>query len=254
MVATVVALDGGQFAGFVGVEVGLGDDAFAGLAGIHYRLGDPAFIETVGALGRDFLEGLGQVLLHQLLAYLHRLAVMQEDATHILVFFELTGGGVQQVDIALLQLKAVFRQLDRRGNHLGALEGAVFAQGQLHAGHRARYADRQMAFGAEALDHIAGLVEVHIGRRRQRGFFAEVEEGLAPVRQLHRHETATAQVARRRVHHRQCVTHCHRRIDRVAAGLEHIDPHMGCQVLGRDHHAIFTRNRGLGSCMHPVDR
>ena len=77
-------------------------------------------------------------------------------------------------------------------------------------------------------------------------FFAEVEEGLAPVRQLNRHETAAAQVARRGIHHRQRIPHRNGGIDGVAAVLEHIDADMAGQMLGGDHHAVFGRDRGHG--------
>jgi len=179
---------------------------------------------------------------------------VQEDGAQVLVFFELAGCGVQQVDVALFQGETVFCQLDRRGNHLGALEGAVLAQGQFHARHGPRHADSQVTLGAEAFDDVAVLVQVHIGGSRQRGFFAEVEEGLAPVRQLHGHETAAAQVARRRVHHRQRIAYGHGRIHRVAPGLEHIHAHMSCQMLSRHHHAIFTGHRSLGSSLYTTDR
>ncbi len=253
VVATVVTLDGRQFAGLVFVQVGLGDDAFARLAGIHNRLGYPAFVKAIGALGGDFPQGFRQVFLHQLLAHQHRLASVQEDAAQVFVFLEFVSSGVQQVDIALLQGKTVFGQLDRRGDDLGALEGAVFAQRQFHARHSAGNADRQVALGAEVRDHVAVLVQVHVGGRGQRGFFAEVEEGLAAVGQLHGHEPTPAEVAGCRVHHGQGVAHRHRRIHGVAAGLEHIHAHMGRQMLGGDHHAIFASHRGLGGRLHAAD-
>ncbi|AEK61998.1 hypothetical protein CFU_2168 [Collimonas fungivorans Ter331] len=245
VVAAVVAFDRRQFAGFVLVEIGLGDDALAGLAGGDDSLRHPALVEAVAALGADLAQGLCQVLLHQLLADAERLAFVQENGARVgRVFLEHLGRGVQHVDIALVQHKTFFGVLDGRRDHRGALHRAVFAQRQLHAGHRSRHADRQVALGAQVGDHVAVLVEIHVGGGRQRRFFAEIEESLAAVGQLDGHETAAADIARGRVHHRQRITDRHRRIDRITAILQHIDADTGGQVLSRDHHAVFGGGRG----------
>jgi hypothetical protein len=88
-----------------------------------------------------------------------------------------------------------------------------------------------VAVGARALDDVAVLVEVHVGRGGQRRLLAEVEEGLAAVGQLHGHEAAAAQVARGGVHHRQRIAHGHGGVDGVAAALEHVDADLAGQVL-----------------------
>jgi hypothetical protein len=71
---------------------------------------------------------------------------------------------------------------------------------------------------------------------------------------LHGHESAAAEVARGRVDHRQRVAHGHCRIHCVTAGLEHIHANVGGQMLGRDHHAVFTGHRGLGRGVYTTDR
>jgi hypothetical protein len=103
-----------------------------------------------------------------------------------------------------------------------------------------------MATGAQVRDDVALLVEVHVCSSGQRGFFAEVEEGLAPVRQLNGHETAAPQVARRGINHRQCITDRYRGVDGVTAVLEHIDAHVTGQMLGGNNHAVFGRDRRHG--------
>ncbi|MCY1415184.1 hypothetical protein D9M71_306570 [compost metagenome] len=247
VVATVVALDGRQFAGLVFVEVGLGDDALVGLAGGDDGVGHPAFIETVGAFLGDLPQGLAQVLLHQLLADLHRLAVAEEDRAGILdVLLEHVGGVVQQIDIPLLQHETVFGQLDGRGDDFLARLGAVLGQRQFHARNGARHTHGQVATGTQIGNDVALLVQVHVGGCGQRRFFTEVEEGLAPVRQLNGHETTAAEVACRGVHHCQRIADRDRCVDGVAAVLEHIHADMAGQVLGGDHHAVFPRRRGHG--------
>ncbi len=171
------------------------------------------------------------------------------------VLLELIGGVVQQVDIALLQFEAVFGQLDRRGDHfLARLECRTSLSASSMPDTVPGTPTARWPWVLRSGDDVAVLVQVHVGGRCQRGFFAEIEEGLAPIRQLHGHEPAAAEVARRGVHHRQRVAHRHGRIHRVAAGLEHVHAHMRGQMLGRDHHAIFTGHRGLGGGLYAADR
>lgn len=106
-----------------------------------------------------------------------------------------------------------------------------------------------MTAGAQVGDDVALFVQVHVGGGGQRGFFTEVEERLAPVRQLDGHETTTPQVTRRGIDHRQRVTHRNGGVDRVATVLQHIHAHMAGQVLGGDHHAVFGGDRGHGGRM-----
>lgn len=103
-----------------------------------------------------------------------------------------------------------------------------------------------MAARAEFGDDVAVLVQVHVRRGGQGRFFTEVQESLAAIGHLQGHETATTEVARRRVDHRQGIPHRNRRIHRIATALEHIDANVGRQVLGGHHHAVLRGNRGLG--------
>jgi hypothetical protein len=66
---------------------------------------------------------------------------------------------------------------------------------------------------------------------------------------LHGHEAAAAEVARRRIHHSQRVAHGDRRVDRVAAALEHVGADLGCEVLRADDHSVLGRNGRLRECM-----
>jgi hypothetical protein len=128
---------------------------------------------------------------------------------------------------------------------VGALHGAVLLARVFHARDRAGHAHGEVAVGAQALDDVAVLVEVHVGRGGQRRLLAEVEEGLAAVGQLHGHEAAAAEVARGGVHHRQRIAHGHGRIDGVAAALEHVDADLAGQVLRAHDHAVLGRDRRL---------
>ncbi len=98
---------------------------------------------------------------------------------------------------------------------------------------------------------MALVIQVHVGRRGQRRFFAEVQEGLAAIGQMQSHETAAAQVARCGVNHGQRIANGHSRIDGVTSLLEHLHTNAGGQMVGRDDHAVFRGDWGYGGSMDP---
>ena len=85
------------------------------------------------------------------------------------------------------------------------------------------------------------------GRGRERRGLAKVDEGAAPIRELHRHEATAAEIARGRIHDRQRVTDGDGGIDRVAAVAQDVDADARRVMLGRDHHAVARRDR-RGRC------
>ena len=99
-------------------------------------------------------------------------------------------------------------------------------------------------------------------RRGERRLFAEVDEGLAPVGELDRHEAAAAEVAGGGVDDGQRVADGDRGIDRVAAVLQHVDADLGGEMLRRDDHAVFAANgrdrrgvhRGAHNCRNRYDQ
>ena len=87
------------------------------------------------------------------------------------------------------------------------------------AGDRARHADGAMTGQAEAVDHLAVLVEVHVARGGGGRDLAIVEErGLAV--HVREHEAAAAQIAGFRVRDGQRERARDGGIDGIAAGLE----------------------------------
>ena len=125
VVAAVVAFDRRQLARRVLVQVGLRDDALARLAARDDRAGHRPLVETGSTVFADQLQRLREVLLHQLLAGLEWLAVVQKDRRRGRVLFEIFSRGHQHIDVALLEHEAVLRVLDRRGDQRGALHRAV---------------------------------------------------------------------------------------------------------------------------------
>ena len=93
-----------------------------------------------------------------------------------------------------------------------------------HARNRSRNAHRQGAVPAAAGHHDALSVEVHVPGGRRGGGLTEVEGGRQPEAGIEGdRKPTTTDIARRRVHDRQCKTHGHRRVRRVAAGSKDLE-------------------------------
>src|SRR6202022_930605 len=151
-----------------------------------------------------------------------------------------------QVDVALVECEAVLGQLKRRRDQLRALHGAVLLPGVFHARNGAGYADGEVPLGGEPLDDVAVLVEIHVGGGALGRRLAEIQERLAAIGKLDGHESTAAQIAGRRIEHGGRIAHSGRRVDRVAAALEHIHTHHRGQVLGGNHHPVFGGDRRNG--------
>ena len=89
-------------------------------------------------------------------------------------------------------------------------------------------------------------VEVHVARGRSGRALAEVDEGGASVGQADQHEAAAADVAGGGMRHRQREADRDRRVDRVAAGFEDLEPRFGGVAFARDHHAVPRAHRLRG--------
>ncbi len=95
--------------GVVG-KVLLAENAAIGLARRDDRVGDRPLVEGVRTVLRDRLQRRGQLALHQPLADLPGLAVVEEDRRDIGLPGEGLGAAVEDVDIALRQHVAVARR------------------------------------------------------------------------------------------------------------------------------------------------
>ena len=247
--AAVVALDRGQLAAAVLVEVRLRDDSLAGPAGSDDRLGHRPGVEAGDTGFGDLLQGRGEIALHQAVAGGPGLALVEKDRRRRRVGAQGSGRRCEHVGIALLEHEALLGEADRRRDQLGAFHRPVLRECGFEAGHRARHRDGQMAGGGRLPDHVASGVEVHVRGGGQRCLLAEVEESLLAVGELQRHEAAAAEVAGGRVHHRQRVADRDRGVDRVAAFPQHLDTSLGGEMLGRHDHAVLRghrRRRGRG--------
>ena len=111
----------------------------------HDRRADRTLVEAGRAVAADPAQRARQVLLHQRLAHLERLAVVQEDGGGGRVLAEVLGGHAQHVHVALLELEALFGQRDGRLEQAGPRQAAMLAMRQLQHAHGTGHAHRTAA-------------------------------------------------------------------------------------------------------------
>jgi hypothetical protein len=138
----------------------------------------------------------------------------------------------------LLQHESALRQPDGRRHHRRALHRAVPGERQLEAGDVAGYGGGEIPLGAQAAEDVAVAIEVHVWGSGERSRFAEIDDRLAAVGELDRHEAAAADVARRWEDDAERVADADRRVDRVAATLQDVDADPRGEMLARHHHAV----------------
>lgn len=93
-----------------------------------------------------------------------------------------------------------------------------------HARNRSWNAHRQGAVLAAAGHHDALSVKVHVPGGHRGGRLTKIEGSRQPEAGIEGdRKPTTTDIARRRVHDRQCKTHGHRRVRRVAAGSKDLE-------------------------------
>ena len=209
------------------------EQSAAGLARLHHLLGDRAAVERLGALAGDRLQRLGEVGLHQPLARLPRLPMVEEDRRDIRFVREILHAIVHDLHVAGREDESLFGKRDGRGDHLFQGHRAIFGQRFVQAHHRARNAYAQPRSGRATGHHIAVLVLKQRRGGLQRRLLAEIKEQVLARGEVHDHEAATADIAAARIDHGLGITHRDRGIDGVAAFLQDLNADIGRQMLVR---------------------
>ena len=241
--AAIIASDRPALDRLVSGEVACGDDAAMRLACSDDAARDRAVVEGGGAIARDQRERGGKIGLNQPFARLPGLAVVEEHRCAGIVLGEIARTLGQEAGAAFVKDETVACKQNGGRHQLCARPRAIARQRQFEPGNRPWNADRLVPARAEARDDVALAVLVQRGRGRRRRGFAEIDESLAPVGQPHGHEPAAADVAGCGEGHRQRVSHRHRRIDRVAAVAQHLDPGVASEMVRRDDHAVVCNHR-----------
>ena len=150
----------------------------------------------------------------------------------------------QQCGQARADREALFGQLDGRLEQRLPRQLAVLGVGQFQRAQHARRAHR--APTDDALHEVHGLAVLHeqVGRGGGgRGLAAVVGQRLVAIEM--QQEQATADARRLRLDEVQHHLHRDRRIDRAAAGLQHLEAGVGGQRVGGGDHEFLRRPTGL---------
>ena len=114
--------------------------------------------------------------------------------------------------------------------------------GHVEAGHGSRHADRR-SMGMVKVPIVLAVFQEHLGVCLCRSRFTEVvSDRLAAVGRSKDEKTAPAYVAGPGKRHRQGQGGRHRRVNGIAALLQHFHARLGCQHFLRRHHP------SIGAC------
>jgi hypothetical protein len=167
VIAAVIAFDRRHLAHVVLREVLGGDEALARGAGGRDRLRDRALVEAVPPALRDELQRFRELLLHEAVARLVRVTLVEEDRRRRGIVTKVAGCGRQQRDVARVEDEAFLRERDRGRDQRSAAARAVLLARVLETRDAARHADGEMSLGARALDDVPCAVEVHVRPSRR---------------------------------------------------------------------------------------
>jgi hypothetical protein len=123
---------------------------------------------------------------------------------------------------------------------------------QREAGDGAGHAGGEVSHGGTTRNHLPVGVEVHVARGGRGRRLAEVDRGGAAIGQPQHGEAAATEVARAWIDDGERKARGHHGIGGIAAVLHHVHPDLGCEAVGRGHHAVLglgrraLRERGRG--------
>ena len=162
---------------------------------------------------------------------------------------ERLGGEGQRIGDVVVDGEALARERNRRGDQVGERELArtVFAPRELEPGDGPRHADGEA--GKARLERIGlavGVEEHVLGRRRGRGLAVVDRDRLIAIGAMDQHEAAAADVAGARQRDGEREADRDRRVDRVAAALQHVQPDPRRRRLLAHHHAVRGDHRPRG--------
>ena len=152
---------------------------------------------------------------------------------------ERLGGERQRVGDVLVDGEALTRERDGGRDEVGEGELArpVFAPRELEASDGSGHADREPGIARlERIGLAVGVEEHVLGRRGRRGLAVVDRDRLIKIGAMDQHEAAAADVARARQGDGEREADRDRRIDGVAAALEHVQPDARRRrLLAHDH-------------------
>ena len=240
LVAAVVDVDRLGLEGLVAGQILLADDAAVGAHAGDQRLGHRPGVEAGRALRRDGPQRLGQVGVLDDVAHHQRLAVAEPDPGGRRELAELALAAVEPAGQVLGDRVALLGHFDGRRQHVGQGLGPVLLQRQRRPADRAGHRNRQPA----VVGHAAVRVVVVDGRGLRRVAGAVDELHLLGLGQVDEREHVGAEAGHPGLDLALDRPGGDRRVDGVAAGLQHAHADLGGQRMAGGDHALGAHHRG----------
>ncbi len=228
-------------------EVGHGHETTCRLRRTRDLLRNRAAIENIRSVSGDAFQSARQLGLADRFTFVQRRAIrVQEIPRQQGVASHCLDGVRNLIGEMRFDGEAVAGVADCRLHHRRERQCAVAAQRSRQAGNLAGNGDRETAVAAQLGDHMP-ITHEHVARRSRGRDLAIVQRDGAPLtRRVDEHEPATADATGSGVHHPDSQRRCHRRIDGVAAALQHLDARRRGEAMLRGHHAVCTPSGGNG--------
>ena len=226
----------------VGGEIVRRDETAAPLQVVRDRATDRAAVKRVASAARDLFERRGQRGILEDVAGRGRFPARQKDFRRVRVARQHLRLVAPLPGDDLGDAIAVARVADRRLDRLRQRDRAVLRQQRVPAVHDAGDAHGQLATVGDLVEMTAAEF---VERRRRRGAAARVEavHALRP-RVVHDREQVAADAVHRRLDDREHRGGGDRRVDRVAARLQHMQSRGARQRLTRGDRAVSGEHDG----------
>ncbi len=136
------------------------------------------------------------------------------------------------------QNKAIGGKVNRRRHHLRKPETPILFLRMNQARHRTRHSNGAIPDDAGVRNDVAAGVEIHVRGCGQRSFLAVVDKKVLTRMLVDEHEAAATDVACGRMDDSERKSNCDRGVDRIAAGLQNLNPGIGGQMMDSHHHCV----------------
>ena len=213
-------------------------------------LRDRPRVETRSALGGDRLERCGEIVERDVIAGLRNASIRaQIDPSRRRVAGKRLRRQRQGVGDVVVDCETLPRERDRRRDKVSESEfaRAIFAPGELEAGHGPRNSGREAGIARPEWIGLAVGVEEHVfGRRCGRGFAVVDGDRLVEIGPINQHEAAAAEVAGARHGDGERESDGDRRIDGVAPAFQDVQPDARGRCFLTDDHAMPGDHRACG--------
>ena len=212
------------------------------------------FVKLVRPLLRNPLQSLRQFRQSNPVPRLIKTPLLQIQALRFRKLSDQPLGAAQSTRQRIRNFKAIPGQLHARHHHFAPLQPPILLVQQRKSAHRSGHTARPPSHNAVA-GRLPLRIEVHIAARLARSLLAKVDEVCLSSRRPQQRKASAANIAGRRIRHRERKRNRHGGVISIAATLQNCNTHIGRNRLLRHHHRLprphrFSRNQRCRQQQH----